>query len=343
MNIPFAHISFTQVIVYPTRRNSLRLGAISVSLFGWLVSLVMASPMALFTTVGRHQVNHNSTVCSILAKTSERMALGKFAYGLFTLLVQYCLPITVTVYAYARICMRIQRRKMKRASTSIRYKSTVVEPQMAEVSYTVGRSCYETNAVGSIKYDAAHAREVETVQPDRKSPNFTLDGEIETLHLATVEPKRGKISSNISGRILMNEKPKGRMHRNQTRINALLAVITLTFVLSWLPWNILNVFSDFEEIRELNYLRSSHSLQTDLTVNQVNRTHSIKQSGLKHNSITGRVFILLHCSSLLCILCAACINPILYGWLNENFRKEFKHIFSYSICSSTTTVNRCSH
>jgi hypothetical protein len=26
-------------------------------------------------------------------------------------------------------------------------------------------------------------------------------------------------------------------------------------------------------------------------------------------------------------LANACVNPVLYGYLNENFRKEYKHIF----------------
>ena len=34
-------------------------------------------------------------------------------------------------------------------------------------------------------------------------------------------------------------------------------------------------------------------------------------------------YSLLH----LCGLCNACINPVLYGYLNENVRKEYKNIY----------------
>ena len=29
---------------------------------------------------------------------------------------------------------------------------------------------------------------------------------------------------------------------------------------------------------------------------------------------------------------SACANPLLYGWLNDNFRKEFKEIFAACAC-----------
>ena len=89
------------------------------------------------------------------------------------------------------------------------------------------------------------------------------------------------------------------------RTNMLLISISVIFGISWLPLNIVNIVSDFY------FPFQDHS------------TFSL-------------VFALCHMIGM----SSACINPLLYGWLNDNFQKEFKELFSIlfnklcSICRS---------
>ncbi|XP_076066964.1 neuropeptide F receptor-like [Oratosquilla oratoria] len=77
------------------------------------------------------------------------------------------------------------------------------------------------------------------------------------------------------------------------RTNILLVSIALIFGLSWLPLNLFNVIVDFHNPFEDN---------TQMMVIIYAVCHMIGMS-------------------------SACSNPLLYGWLNDNFRKEFHEIF----------------
>lgn len=80
--------------------------------------------------------------------------------------------------------------------------------------------------------------------------------------------------------------------RRMRRTNCLLFSIAIIFGISWLPLNIFNLYSDI-------YL-------TD---------HPVTQSIMVSYAVCHMIG-----------MSSACSNPLLYGWLNENFRKEFKEI-----------------
>lgn len=106
--------------------------------------------------------------------------------------------------------------------------------------------------------------------------------------------KQGPTTEPSEGRDLR----KRSRHRNsqnyiqgqQRRTGALLVAVTLTFAISWLPLNVFNVLADGNELLMLTAL-----------------------SQLK------LLFPFCH----LLVLCSAMLNPLLYGWLNTNFRDEF--------------------
>lgn len=90
-------------------------------------------------------------------------------------------------------------------------------------------------------------------------------------------------------------KLKEKQARDKKRVkktNTLLISIALIFGISWLPLNILNVVADFFDPLDDGTFRI--------------------------------VFACCHMAGM----SSACSNPLLYGWLNENFRKEFKEIFA---------------
>ncbi|KAL3183166.1 hypothetical protein MRX96_006935 [Rhipicephalus microplus] len=83
---------------------------------------------------------------------------------------------------------------------------------------------------------------------------------------------------------------KRRMHRT----NVLLVAIAAIFAASWLPLHILNLVAD-----------STPSLTADSRLYRV-------------------YFACCHMAGM----SSACSNPLLYGWLNDNFRREFRRILS---------------
>jgi hypothetical protein len=86
-----------------------------------------------------------------------------------------------------------------------------------------------------------------------------------------------------------------KKRRNKQRIrktNALLFSVAIIFGISWLPLNILNIVVDL--------------------------------LGLEDSARFRIIFAVCHMIGM----SSACSNPLLYGWLNDNFRKEFVDIFS---------------
>lgn len=93
--------------------------------------------------------------------------------------------------------------------------------------------------------------------------------------------------------------------RRMKRTNYLLISIAVIFGVSWLPLNIFNLYADI-------YFS----------------THKITQSILVGYAICHMIG-----------MSSACSNPLLYGWLNENFRKEFKELLCNSSELSNINVN----
>lgn len=101
---------------------------------------------------------------------------------------------------------------------------------------------------------------------------------------------------------------KTQRSRRMRRTNCLLFSIAVIFGVSWLPLNLYNLVSDI-------YLTESANTQPLL--------------------ITYAVCHMMGMSS-------ACSNPFMYGWLNDNFRKEFREILCLEplgVCLVTTNTN----
>ncbi|XP_055337472.1 neuropeptide F receptor-like [Paramacrobiotus metropolitanus] len=87
-----------------------------------------------------------------------------------------------------------------------------------------------------------------------------------------------------------------RQRRRQRKTNLLLCIIALIFAICWLPLNVVNIIADF-----------SSDLYTE------------------NQALFQRIFVGAH----LFAMSSAVTNPILYGFLNENFRKEFQDVFLF--------------
>ncbi|KAF5290234.1 hypothetical protein FQA39_LY14788 [Lamprigera yunnana] len=95
--------------------------------------------------------------------------------------------------------------------------------------------------------------------------------------------------------------------RRLQRTNLLLVSIAVIFCISWLPLNLYNLIADVWSSMDF----TSQPMKVCYAV-----CHMMGMS-------------------------SACSNPVLYGWLNENFWKEFKDIMCLSRSSSTNNSAEC--
>ena len=79
--------------------------------------------------------------------------------------------------------------------------------------------------------------------------------------------------------------------KRQKKNMLLLTAIAVTFAISWLPLTILNTLADYDYTLFMN-----------------------------------RSFNLAYAYCLLAAMCSACLNPLIYGWFNSNFRSAFIHV-----------------
>ncbi|XP_069958264.1 neuropeptide F receptor [Cherax quadricarinatus] len=103
-----------------------------------------------------------------------------------------------------------------------------------------------------------------------------------------------KLKRRMANSAVRSSKKGEQDGRRMKKTNTLLITIALIFCLSWLPLNLYNLVVDF-------YNPFGNEMETMLIVYAI--CHMMGMS-------------------------SACSNPLMYGWLNDNFRKEFHEIFS---------------
>ena len=115
--------------------------------------------------------------------------------------------------------------------------------------------------------------------------------------LAIISTLHGRICQFLRLRIQFNPRTERETLRvlrdikRHKRNMLLLTAIAISFALAWLPLTILNTLADYD-----------YTLFMDRNFNQV------------------------YGYSLLVAMCSACLNPILYGWFNTNFRQAFLRV-----------------
>ena len=120
----------------------------------------------------------------------------------------------------------------------------------------------------------------------------------------------GSISRYQSNRPILasDDAQQKRVLARRRRNNVMLIVVTVTHFLSWLPLNVANVV-----------ITTFDSDKTPLFANT------------EHLYIT---YAICHLASMT----SAISNPILYGFMNENFRREFSNIWlNLTECKSFST------
>ncbi|GAB1604825.1 prolactin-releasing peptide receptor-like [Argonauta hians] len=95
--------------------------------------------------------------------------------------------------------------------------------------------------------------------------------------------------------VLKNRPVHRTEHRRSQRTNRILVSIVMLFTICWLPWNIFSLFVEFNP----DLVKGKFFKVTDLFLKSF-------------------------------AMSSSCINPFLYGWLNDNFKKEICQLFDSS-------------
>ncbi|XP_020716479.1 neuropeptide F receptor isoform X2 [Ceratitis capitata] len=109
-----------------------------------------------------------------------------------------------------------------------------------------------------------------------------------------------KLRSRTAVVAMQTPQRKAERGRRMQRTNCLLITIAMIFGISWMPLNVYNLYAD---------MRSPVAVTERMLV----------------------VYAFCHMLGM----SSACTNPLLYGWLNDNFRKEFTEL----LCRSKENTN----
>lgn len=117
------NLSFiSQVIVGCPANNLQMLGAVIVLSIIWLVALLCALPLYIYTNLIEYPVNmtalnlHSIYYC-VEAWPDFPFLTGRVYYSIFSLTIQYFIPILVVSSAYLRIYFRLKKRIIVAKST----------------------------------------------------------------------------------------------------------------------------------------------------------------------------------------------------------------------------------
>uniref|UniRef100_A0A3B5MJU1 Neuropeptide FF receptor 2 n=1 Tax=Xiphophorus couchianus TaxID=32473 RepID=A0A3B5MJU1_9TELE len=130
-----------------------------------------------------------------------------------------------------------------------------------------------------------------------------------TLFKTTLPPARGSGSAplEVSGNNKLSVDGRQTITRKKKRVIMMLLVVALLFIVSWLPLWTLMMLSDYASLTEHQY-----------------RIINIYVYPFAH-------WLAFFNSS---------INPIIYGFFNENFRKGFQAAFKFQLCSPNVLRQR---
>ena len=103
-----------------------------------------------------------------------------------------------------------------------------------------------------------------------------------------------KLKNRMPRTSVRNKKNAHREEARNKKTNILFMAIALIFCLSWLPFHVFNIIVDID---------NPFGDNIESTMEVYTFCHMLGMS-------------------------SACSNPVLYGWLNDNFRKEFCEIYA---------------
>ncbi|XP_017779589.1 PREDICTED: neuropeptide F receptor-like [Nicrophorus vespilloides] len=100
-----------QVIVYPTRESLQLFGAILILVLIWVIATILASPLFIYKQLAHYEITINDTDLHVNYCYEEWPPfLDRYVYSVFSLVVQYIIPILTVSAAYFRILYKLKYR-----------------------------------------------------------------------------------------------------------------------------------------------------------------------------------------------------------------------------------------
>ncbi|KAL7060777.1 hypothetical protein AAHC03_09863 [Spirometra sp. Aus1] len=333
MSITAIAVDRFRVIVHPLRSERPWHKPAFVLPLIWLIAFIMASPMLAFSSVTTSFSIKQRKLCAESSGSLPQLQHIKYAYGIFTIIMQYVVPFVILSCVYIRICTRIK----KVTKTRVKLLGST-QPQPLQTPTTATR-------LSSLPIEDP-AMPCDSVQKGANGVKGT--------RMSLVARHLSLGSRGSHGDCLMSAKNHRRQLqlRRQRRANILLTCVALAFVLSWLPLNVVNILMDYREAK-VNQVTPLPPLpflvpkwqKSELTLQSagenVTRLNPAKESdnemggsgtsdsgqqGDYSSHLSVRFITLIQSFCLLCVLFSCCMNPFLYGYLNDDFRAEFMEI-----------------
>lgn len=195
-----------QVIVYPTQDSVKRFGPLISLLTVWFVSLLLASPLAVFSVLDKFEPFESIVLYETCVENPE-LESQRRAYSLASIIFQYLLPVVIVTVAHVRISHKLRSRMV---------------------------TLQQRNAP-----PAAHADTTTAGHRHRRHQ------EQSTSTTATTAEGGSRALVTVPLTAAQKEKRRLALQRKR-KTNLLLVMIAVVFALSWLPLNVCNIVTDFD-------------------------------------------------------------------------------------------------
>jgi len=183
-----------------------RFGALISLLTVWLVSLLLASPLAVFNVLSPYEPIQSIVLYQMCVEDVE-LETQRRAYSLASIVFQYLLPVVIVSVAHVRISHKLRSRMV---------------------------TLQQRNALPATTADnTATGGHRQRRQQDQSTS------------ASTAAETGGRATVSVPLTAAQREKRRLALQRKR-KTNLLLVMIAVVFALSWLPLNVCNILTDFD-------------------------------------------------------------------------------------------------
>ncbi|BHF59972.1 pancreatic polypeptide receptor activity [Sparganum proliferum] len=308
MSITAIALDRCRLIMNPSRQDIRDKTVHTIIALLWILAFLLSTPLGVFATLS---VNGSLDICSEVT-LDYNLRITKVVYSVLMMLLLYGTPVALVSIAYAQICVMVHQRIKKKQ-----------QPQ------------FKFSTDGNIS----------------SNPNYGISGCFESNRhfsvASTTEPLTDLRPSNIALRLSRRKSDGGTMYTylqkpSHKMTDSSSAKVTIRPP-NWLPINIVNLLLDLRELKfEVVSINDTEIGPTEIDWTPLNTSSNVLNPHLQRTTkedkgtLSGELVIITQAVCLLCVLLSACVNPMLYGWLNENFQRHFKKILR---CRPTAQTN----
>ncbi|KAL7061429.1 hypothetical protein AAHC03_0894 [Spirometra sp. Aus1] len=335
MSITAIALDRCRLIMNPSRQDIRDKTVHTIIALLWILAFLLSTPLGVFATLS---VNGSLDICSEVT-LDYNLRITKVVYSVLMMLLLYGTPVALVSIAYAQICVMVHQRVKKKQQPQ--FKLSTDGNISSNPNYGIS-GCFESNRHFSI---------ASTTEPltDLRPSNIALrlsrrksDGG--TMYTYLQKPSH-KMTDTPSAKMTIRPHKYPCHPKRSRKTSLLLSSIAVVFACSWLPINIVNLLLDLRELKfEVVSINDTDIGPTDIDWAPLNTSSNVLNPHLQRTTkedkgtLSGEMVIITQAVCLLCVLLSACVNPMLYGWLNENFQRHFKKILRCRPTAQSTST-----